>query len=338
MDRSEIESLASRGDFNGAPLHASLEETHISWILLGAGCAFKIKKPVRLSFLDFSRVSQRRQACRKELRLNSRFSPIYQQVLPVREHNGQFSIGGAKGRIVDYAVVMRRLAATKKMDAMLNVEKVSAGHIVALAQEIAFMHSRSQTIAKPFDLAELARTFDDLGGVTSFASEQLGQRYGDLIERARSFSAACLSRYGGRINERVGLGYRRDVHGDLHCGNIFLYKKPVLFDCLEYNDTFRQIDVIDELAFLCMDMESYCKQAFSEIFLSTYCDYFPCFQVPEDSLVFIYYKCLRANIRAKVFAIAAQSSANRSVRQVALAKCRKYLDLMESYIDLIAEK
>lgn len=338
MDRSEIESLAWRGDFNGAPLHASLEETHISWILLGAGCAFKIKKPVRLSFLDFSGVSQRRQACQKELKLNRRFSPIYQRVLPVRERNGQFSIGGAKGRIVDYAVVMRRLAASKKMDAMLDAERVSAAHIVSLAQEIAFMHSRSRIIAKPFDLAELARTFDDLGVVTGFASQQLGQRYGDLIERAKSFNAACLSRCGGRISERVGLGYRRDVHGDLHCGNIFLYKRPVLFDCLEYNDTFRQIDVIDELAFLCMDMESYGKPAFSEIFLSTYCDYFPCFQIPADSLVFIYYKCLRANIRAKVSAVAAESATDENARQVALAKCRKYLDLMESYIDLIAEK
>jgi len=109
-----------------------------------------------------------------------------------------------------------------------------------------------------------------------------------------------------------------------------------LFDCIEYNDRFRQIDVVDEIAFLCMDLECFGQYSLSEMFVSLYCEDFPCFQTPSDNLIFVYYKCLRANIRAKVFAVTAMTAPDGKSRLKALGLCKKYLDLLSSYTAQLA--
>jgi uncharacterized protein len=336
MESVEIHSLASEGSFRGVPLNASLLQTHISWVLLSGMKAFKIKKPVNLSFLDFSTIQARKQACEKELEVNQRFSPIYQGVLPVKRIDNTFCINGAGGETVDYAVMMRRLSSGRKMDAMLVAGKVESTHIVSLAKLVASFHRSAEIISLPLQLSEMVVTFDDIRAVTRFIVENLGAGYGELIENAVAISRQFLSIYLPRMNERVRLGFRRDLHGDLHSGNIFLYKKPILFDCIEFNDHFRQIDVIDEIAFLCMDLECFGQYSLSEIFVSLYCEDFPCFQTASDSMIFVYYKCLRANIRAKVLAVTAMDAPDDKSRDKTLRLCKKYLDLLSSYTGQLA--
>ncbi len=336
MESVDIQSLANEGSFQGKPLNASLQQTHISWVLLSGKCAFKIKKPVKLSFLDFSTIQARQGACEKELEVNRRFSPIYQRVVPVKRTGNTFCIDGAGGEIVDYAVMMRRLSSGRKMDAMLAAGKVESTHIAALAKQVASFHRSAGVISVPLQLNEMAVTFDDISTVTPFVTENLGAYYGGLIGNAVAVSTQFLPIYLPRMNERVRLGFRRDLHGDLHSGNIFLYKKPILFDCIEYNDRFRQIDVIDEIAFLCMDLESFEQYSLSEMFLSLYSEDFPCFQTAADNMIFVYYKCLRANIRAKVFAVTAMTARDGKSRGKALGLCRKYLDLLSKYVAQLA--
>lgn len=336
MESLEINSLAQEGSFQGMPLNASLLQTHISWVLLSGNRAFKIKKPVKLSFLDFSTIQARKLACEKELEVNRRFSPIYQGVLPVGRGGNTFCIGGAGSEIVDYAVMMRRLSSARKMDAMLAAGKVESTHIVSLAKLVASFHRSAEVVSLPLQLSEMAATFDDITTVSGFVAEHLGTAFGKLIEHAVALSTQFLTTYLPRMNERVRLGFRRDLHGDLHSGNVFLYKKPILFDCIEYNDRFRQIDVLDEIAFLCMDLECFGQYSLSEMFLSLYCEDFPCFQTESDNLIFVYYKCLRANIRAKVFAVTAMTAPDDKSRQKALGLCKKYLDLLSTYSGQLA--
>jgi aminoglycoside phosphotransferase family enzyme len=136
MNEREIHELAKKGVYKGRRLCAQLEETHISWILLTDTLAFKIKKPVKLSFLDFSELSTRKALCEKELDLNKRFSPIYLKVLPVTSHENGFEIGGIFGKPVDYAVMMERLSGEKRMDHLLSKGKVGSNEIIALAEKI----------------------------------------------------------------------------------------------------------------------------------------------------------------------------------------------------------
>lgn len=336
MENADILALADYGTFQGKLLCASLQQTHISWILLSGKQVFKIKKPVKLSFLDFSTIQARKLACEREIELNRRFSPIYKGVVPITKNDGSFCIGGTEGMVVDYAVLMRRLAPERKMDTMLAAGNVESAHIVALAELITSFHRRAQVLSSPFGLDEMVATFADISTVSGFVQQNLGNEYGKMIEDAMVVSRQFLASYLPRMNERVRLGFRRDVHGDLHAGNIFLYKRPLLFDCIEYNDRFRQIDVIDEMAFLCMDLEAFGQSSLSEMLLSLYCDNFPCFQTETDNMIFIYYKFLRASIRAKVLAVTAMTTPDDITRENALGSCKKYLCLLNSYTGQLA--
>lgn len=124
----------------------------------------------------------------------------------------------------------------------------------------------------------------------------------------------------------------RDVHGDLHSGNIFLYREPVLFDCIEFNDQYRQIDVLYEIAFLCMELEFFGKKSLSAYLLKQYLKRFPCVESPEDKKIFTYYKCLRANVRAKVIALHLRQTRSPIERQQQKTILKKYLEMIRIYI------
>ncbi|MEO6285359.1 MAG: hypothetical protein ABIN80_09375 [Dyadobacter sp.] len=332
MTETEITDLAENGVYKATPLKGKVEHTHISWVIISGKNAFKIKKPVALNFLDFSRLKERKGFCEKELRLNQRFSGIYLDVLPVRQTDHSWQIGEGDGKIVDYAVRMKKMAASQRMDKMLRQGRVQTSHILSLVDQIVAFHQNAAVIDRPFDAIEAASNFNDLQSVRPFVEKQLGGNYADIIDLSIQCSDSFLNVYGTRMRERVRLGYQRDLHGDLHSGNIFIYKEPVIFDCIEFNDHFRQIDVLSEVAFFCMDLEYWDQSALSGLFMGQYADRLPCMTSPDDQRIFTYYKIVRANIRAKVHALSAMED-GESENGEELKACRKYLDLMRSYTD-----
>jgi aminoglycoside phosphotransferase family enzyme len=114
-----------------------------------------------------------------------------------------------------------------------------------------------------------------------------------------------------------------------------LLPEPVPFDCLEFNDDLRQIDVLDEIASLCMDLDALGRKDLSDLFLKEYNKLFPIALADEEQKLFIYYKAYRANIRAKVNSLKARHSANENEKKKALDNALKYLILMNSYITSI---
>jgi aminoglycoside phosphotransferase family enzyme len=134
------------------------------------------------------------------------------------------------------------------------------------------------------------------------------------------------------MQQRIDHGLKRDIHGDLHSGNIFLYRKPVLFDCIEFNDEFRQIDVLYEIAFLYMDFERFHHKPLAGAFLKEYTRHFPAFKEREDHLIFTYFKCLRANIRAKVHAMQLNHREYKKRSAFHFSETGKYLSLMNEYM------
>lgn len=328
MTDSEINILAKKGRYLGALLHGGLENTHISWVILTAKYAFKIKKPVKMNFLDFSSLAQRKKFCKKELFLNRRFSQIYLDVVAVRKYEGHWELGTERGEIVDFAVRMKRMKSEKRMDKVLLKGKVAAGHMLALARQISLFHKNARIIKRPFNLNEISETFNDLKSIFPLVSDALGKEFTTIIDEALEFNRVFLKLHIKRFEERIQLGFQRDVHGDLHSGNIFLYREPIIFDCIEFNDRYRQIDILSEIAFFCMDLEFYGQNSLSEIFVNQYADLFPCFQTAEDNVLFIYYKAARANVRAKVHGLGAMQSGEK--QDVELV--RRYLLLMKEYM------
>ncbi len=333
MKEHDIRELAKNGFFEKKLLKGNIVETHISWVILTPKYAFKIKKPLKLSFLDFSTLQLRKKYCEKELALNSCFADIYLSVLPLYVQKDVWTIGVPGGQLIDYVVVMKRMASTKRMDNLLLKNKVNHTLTEALASKIASFHKEAEKIFIPYDPTVSRNTFNDICNVRDFVLKELGQSFVDIIDQSIIWSDHFLTTHTHRIQQRIEQGFKRDVHGDLHSGNIFLYKKPVLFDCIEFNDVFRQIDILYEIAFLCMDFEAFQKPQLAEHFLSAYKNKIACFETPEDDALFVYFKCLRANIRAKVHAISAINADNNKELKTHLTETQKYLSLMKVYME-----
>jgi uncharacterized protein len=335
MNENEVRKLASSVLFEGRLLRGTVVETHISWVILTRKFAFKIKKPLKLPFLDFSTLAPRKYFCEREVLLNNRFSDIYIGTMPIRCPAGQWRIGDAESEIMDYCVIMKRMNVSKRMDNRLRSRKVDEKLLRALAVEIASFHNQSHKIFSPFNLSKARQTFNEILSSGKFVSEAISGDFSDLIVRSASWSDEFLEVHQSRLQQRIDQGLKRDVHGDLHSGNIFLYKHPILFDCIEFNDDYRKIDVLYEIAFLCMDLEAFHQKRLAAKFLSEYKKHFACFQVDEDDDIFIYFKCLRANIRAKVHIISATQADTRHELKFHCINTKKYLTLMKDYMSCL---
>lgn len=334
MSGEEIRELVDSGVFGDGENSKKPEviETHISWVILGDEHAYKIKKPLRFSFLDFRSLSDRKHFCRREVELNRRFTDgVYLGVVSIREENGRWRLGGEAGRIVDYAVKMRKLDPDKRMDILLAAGGVSAADIDNCAVKIVDFHVGESPIAD-IDPLVIREDFDDLLSVKDIVRRHLGEEAARWIEEAVESSNDFVDSYGTLLQDRVSAGFYRDCHGDLHCGNIFILPEPVPFDCVEFNDQFRRIDVLNEVAFLCMDLEVAGHGEFSERFLQTYNRHFEVVRHDDDRRLLNYLKAYRANIRAKVNALAVHHASRKERKRKAEETTRTYLRTMRDFM------
>ncbi len=332
MTKEQINKLISEGEFPEISGQRELIETHISWVVVCDQFVYKIKKPIRYSFLDFSTLILRKHFCEREIELNRRLTDnIYLDVQPICEWQGRLIIGSKEGTIIDYAVRMYKLDKEKQMDILLLENKVTDTDIRKLAEKIAFFHKNTDIIYKK-DILDIQEEFNDLGAEKEFLTEQLGMNCSNIITHAIETSDTFIAKNKELLAARLKAGYFRDCHGDLHSRNIFLLPSPQPFDCIEFNDDFRQIDVLNEVAFLCMDLDAFGRQDLAELFVNYYNHFFPAMITDEDKSLFIYYKSYRANIRAKVNSLRARSTMDNGSKIKALSAADKYLHLMDSYI------
>lgn len=336
MTKDQIDRLLEKGKFPEFNGHPGFIETHISWILLCGHMVYKIKKPLLYSFLDFSTLERRKYYCTREIELNKRLTEnIYLDVQPVREIADGFYIGNEEpGEIIDYAVRMRRVDNNRQMNLLLLDDKVTASDLQNLAKKIASFHDRA-TIIYQKDLMDIQKKFTDLGNESDFLKERLNIQSEEIIGRAIKTSNAFMQNSRLLLAGRQKAGFFRDCHGDLHSRNIFLLPDPQPFDCIEFNDDYRQIDVLNEVAFLCMDLDAFDRQDLSDIFLNYYNRFFNSMKTVEDYHLFVYYKSYRANVRAKVNSLRARSTINNTERKLCLSETNKYLKLMDQYIKMI---
>jgi hypothetical protein len=332
LNKVAIDHIIERHNYPDDSSEASLIETHISWVVLTKNFAFKIKKPLQYSFLSFSTLEQRKFYCEQEVSLNRRLTDdIYLDVLPIRKHKDSWNIDGSEGTIVDYAVQMRKLDNDRRMDVLLEKEKVTKRHMEQLADRLARFHMSTSKIKGKFLFYNLWLDFADLLKVKDFISEHVGVSGGQKIETIVQFAKGFLKTHEERINQRFELGFTIDGHGDLHSRNIFLLDEPVIFDCIEFNDHFRQVDVLDELAFFCMDLDAFNQMPLELYFLEKYQLLNPCLFNEEDQRLHLYYKLYRANVRTKVNALKAMQETDPKELQERILECGKYLNLMNLY-------
>ncbi|MCU0840903.1 MAG: AAA family ATPase [Thiobacillaceae bacterium] len=301
-------------------LGARLIETHISWVLVIATHAYKIKKPLDLGFLDFSTAERRRFCCAEEIRLNRRLAPhIYLDVVAVTGPEDSPSIGG-EGPLLDWAVRMRAFPA----DATLDREKeLTAAQIDAIADRVAGFHGEIERAPddSPFGTHEavmypVRENFRQIRGLAAPVEAQT------TLDRLEAWSEAEGERLADHFGRRKAEGQVRECHGDLHLGNIaWVDDAPLIFDCIEFNPALRFIDVASEVAFLFMDLVSRDRDDLAWRFLNRWLELTGDY-AGLDALRF--YAVYRAMVRAKVnFIRAGQDDAP------AQAEALRYLALAE---------
>ena len=336
MTKEQINKLILEGEFPENTGRPDLIETHISWVLVCDRYVYKIKKPMQYSFLDFSTIHQRKYFCEREVELNRRLTDnIYLDVLPVREISGRFLMDGEAGDVIDYAVRMRKMDRNKQMNVLLVNNKVTSTDIRNLAERIAAFHKNTDIVYQK-NFLDVQEKFNDLGAEKDFLHEYLNKNNYTIICQAIDMSNVFMERNKKLLADRLKAGFFRDCHGDLHTRNIFLLPSPQPFDCLEFNDDYRQIDVLNEVAFLCMDLDAFGRQDLSDIFINRYNNLFPSMKTDEDRRLFVYYKGYRSNIRAKVNCLRAREAGNDADRKLPLAEADKYLTLMDRYMKALA--
>jgi aminoglycoside phosphotransferase family enzyme/predicted kinase len=276
-------------------------ETHISTILLVAGKAYKIKKPVNFGFLDFSTLEQRRHYCNEELRLNSRLAPgLYQRVVAITGTPASPDIE-SDDRPIEYMIEMQRFAKDEEFKRLLADNRLQSKDIDELAEILAHFH---QSIAPADDAADYVQVTAVAGAcLENFA--QINQ-HRDLLppasqadfEQLQDWTSHQLEQLRPDMQQRLMQGFVRECHGDLHLGNITRFEGRItVFDGIEFNNAFRWIDVISDLAFLLMDLHYAGHSEFAWRLLNRYLEKNGDF---KGLKLLRFYMVYRAMVRAKV--------------------------------------
>ena len=245
-------------------------ETHISRVFLSGDLAFKLKRPVKLPYLDFTTPELRLAACRHELELNRRTAPkLYQRVRAITQAgNGALEWDG-DGQLADAVVEMSRFGQDALFDKMAIEHRLTPAIMTGLAHVIARFHASAEPKA---DVDAVAL----MGDVLDINDRSL-RRTGlvsdaDAGACAQSFRQA-LETHASLLAARGTSGKIRLCHGDLHLRNICLIDgEPVLFDCIEFNDGLATVDVLYDLAFLLMDLWHRDLRDLANLVLNRYLD------------------------------------------------------------------
>jgi aminoglycoside phosphotransferase family enzyme len=304
MTKHQVQQILANRAVPHPTVELQLVETHISWVFLADAFAYKIKKPLKLSFLDFSTAQKRARCCEQEVRLNRRLAPeMYLGVLPVTLDSGTISIGGREGEVVDYAVWMQRMDDSRQMDLLLEKGDVDVASLDDLAEILARFHKGTRKIREAETWKELYEEFADISGQGPFLDQMHESGTAVLVDGVVRWVFDFLKGNAERIEARKEAGFVVDGHGDLHCRNIFLLQPPVIFDCIEFSESLRTLDVLNEVAFLCMDLERFGREDLANRFLERYLHLTGAMENEADRSLFLYYKLYRANVRIKVLCI-----------------------------------
>ena len=310
-----------------AQLGAELIETHISFVLLAAGSAYKIKKALNLGFADFGTLALRRFYCDEELRLNRRTAPqLYQRVLPIGGSPALPVLDGG-GRAIEWALQMRAFDPAGLWDRLAARGALQAGHVDALVEALLDLHRQAAVapIDSDYGLPEQLRApmsdnLRELGRMCRSGEEQAA------LAALRDWEAGRFDALCPVFNERRTDGRVREVHGDLHLGNVTQHEgRTLLFDALEFDAALRWTDVMSDVAFMAMDLQAHRLAALAHRFVNAYVERSGDVQGLQ---VLGYYHVHRALVRAKVAGLrAAQLDAGGAAALRATNERSHYLQL-----------
>lgn len=254
----------------------ALVQTHVSYVLLTGDYAYKVKKPVNFGFLDYSTLEKRHHFCQEELRLNQRgAADLYLDVLPITHAGAAYQLSG-QGEVVEYTLRMRQFPQSALLLEQFEQGKVTVAQMQALAEVVAAFHADSVTndhIRSYGTVAQIRLAVDEnfqqtMGYVDRDPNgPQTRQQY----EETRAYCDRFFEDHADWFEQRLQADRIRECHGDLHLRNIcYWHDRFYLFDCIEFNEPFRFVDVMYDVAFTVMDLEARHRPDLANAFLNAY--------------------------------------------------------------------
>ncbi len=249
-----------------------LIQTHVSYVFLTGEYAYKIKKAVNFGFLDFSSLEQRRHFCHEEVRLNQRGAgDIYLEILPVSEVDDRFILGD-ESNPVEYVLKMHQFIEDDSFVSLFEQGKLTPELIAELGKIVAKFHQTAATndyILSFGQVENVRQAFDENYQQTAgyIGRAQTDSQFTETQAYSDNFFATRTALFEQRIAQK----WIKECHGDLHLRNIAFWKDQVLlFDCIEFNEPFRFVDVMYDIAFAVMDLDARSRSDLGNIFLNTY--------------------------------------------------------------------
>jgi aminoglycoside phosphotransferase family enzyme/predicted kinase len=328
--------LKKPGFYGPGVTSVQLLQTHISYVALTGTYAYKVKKPVNFGFLDFSTLDKRKYFCEEELRLNKRLSPeIYLDVLPITRTDSALELNGS-GPIVDYALKMKEFPQEQIMTNMLKRGAITEETIDQLCKRLIEFYSTQQPtedVTKFGEMLAVKQNIDENFEQTKPMIDITVPR--DTFQYISEAATRFFEKKKDVFKRRMKDGRILDCHGDLHSGNIVVTDHEIqIFDCIEFNERFRYIDVASDIAFLAMDLDYQNCPYLSSHLIQDYIE-----QSGDKGIhgVLNFYKSYRAYVRGKVHGFQLNDPhISLEVKQEIVHHAKKYFDLSKYYTELFS--
>jgi aminoglycoside phosphotransferase family enzyme/predicted kinase len=325
-----IADLLSPDRYATFPVDIELLQTHISWVIIAGQQVYKIKKPVDFGFIDYSTLEKRHHYCLEELRLNRRLSrDVYLQVEPIVKRDDGFYFG-EPGQVVDYAVVMRKLPEERMMKNLLVEGLLQPVHLQRLAEMLAEFY-RQAAVIDDGSFGTLETVSFNIRENFEQTEKYLGKSLSENdYHRIIDFNEQFFQDHEDLFARRFAAGMIKECHGDLHMEHICFVNDHIdIYDCIEFNDRFRLIDVAADVAFLAMDLDYHDRYDLSAYFLREFGRFY---QDEGGQELLPLYKCYRAYVRGKVISFLLDDPSLGEVeREIAARRARRYFQLSALY-------
>ncbi len=348
--------LLNPGSYPHRPKQVHLLQTHASFVFIAPPYVFKVKKPVNFGFLNFSSLKNRRYFCEREVALNRRLAPkMYLGVVPISKIKGRLTFG-ARGMIVEYSVKMRKLAGAHFLDQRIKRGRVIPGDIDRIVTTLKAFYEKQhpgEDVESWGRIDRLRISTDEnfqqieefVGAAVIYTDASSGVRSGvggahdrpvnGTISRPafatiRFYTNEFYRCQGNLFAARVREKWIRDCHGDLHLEHIHLTPGDLnIYDCIEFNDRFRYVDVASDAAFLAMDLDYKGRSDLGRYFARRMA-----VELKDDGMprLMDFYKCYRACVRGKVESLQSMARTLPELeRQAAAERARRYFKLALQY-------
>lgn len=261
--------------YSHAVTKIELLQTHASYVLLTGNYAYKLKKNVNFGFLDYSTLAKRKYFLDTELSLNQKIAPkLYLEVVPISNCQGRFVLGNSDN-IVEYVLKMRQFPQENLFSNLLAAGKLSRDCLVELGKVVAQFHHSAKT-------NDYISSFGTVDRIQAAFEEnyQQSRKYIGIVQTKEQFKAtkaytdSFFSNRQELFRARVKQHKIKECHGDLHLKNICLWQDKIqLFDRIEFNEAFRFVDTMYDVAFTVMDLCARKKLDLANAFLNSYLEY-----------------------------------------------------------------